>query len=164
MAETGDDPSPSLSLEACHAQGRTVTAPVHFTHPVGIEMDAALPHSASTVLLLPLAGAIRTADVQRRKYQMRSYELMVIHRYDMAEPDVRAAVEEVEKAITDRDGVIKDSDFWGKRRFAYNINHMSEGYYSVIIFDGDVDLQNVLDRSLSLLDSVVRHKIVRKSA
>jgi len=95
---------------------------------------------------------------------MRSYELMVIHRYDMAEPDVRAAVEEVEKAITDRDGNVKETDFWGKRRFAYEINHMNEGYYSVITFEGDTDLQNMLDRSLSLLDSVVRHKIMRKSA
>jgi small subunit ribosomal protein S6 len=95
---------------------------------------------------------------------MRSYELMVIHRYDMAEPDVRAAVEEVEKAITDRDGNVKEIDFWGKRRFAYEINRMNEGYYSVITFEGDTDLQNMLDRSLSLLDSVVRHKIMRKSA
>jgi len=89
---------------------------------------------------------------------------MVIHRYDMAEPDVRSAVEEVEKAITDRDGNVKETDFWGKRRFAYEINHMNEGYYSVITFEGDPDLENMLDRSLSLLDSVVRHKIFRKSA
>jgi len=53
---------------------------------------------------------------------------------------------------------------WGKRRFAYAINHMTEGYYSVITFDGDVELQSVLDRSLALLDSVVRHKILRKTA
>jgi small subunit ribosomal protein S6 len=95
---------------------------------------------------------------------MRSYELMVIHRYDMAEPDVRSAVEEVEKAITARDGNVKETDFWGKRRFAYDINQMNEGYYSVIMFEGDPDLENMLDRSLSLLDSVVRHKIFRKTA
>jgi small subunit ribosomal protein S6 len=95
---------------------------------------------------------------------MRSYELMVIHRYDMAEPDVRSAVEEVEKAITARDGNVKETDFWGKRRFAYEINQMNEGYYSVITFEGDPDLENMLDRSLSLLDSVVRHKIFRKTA
>jgi small subunit ribosomal protein S6 len=87
---------------------------------------------------------------------------MVIHRYDMAEPDVRSAVAEVEKAITDRDGSVTETDFWGKRRFAYEINHMNEGYYSVITFEGDPDLENVLDRSLSLLDSVVRHKIFRQ--
>jgi small subunit ribosomal protein S6 len=92
---------------------------------------------------------------------MRSYELMVIHRYDMAEPDVRDAVAEIEKAITDRDGSVTATDFWGKRRFAYEIDHMSEGYYSVITFDGDVELQDTLHRSLALLDSVVRHKIIR---
>lgn len=93
---------------------------------------------------------------------MRSYELMVIHRYDMDESDVRDAVAEIEKAITDREGIVKESDFWGKRRFAYEINHMTEGYYAVITFDGDVALQETLDHSLALLDSVVRHKILRK--
>jgi small subunit ribosomal protein S6 len=89
---------------------------------------------------------------------------MVIHRYDMAEPDVRDAVAEIEKAITDRDGTIKGSDFWGKRRFAYQIDHMNEGYYSVITFEGDVELQDTIHRSLALLDSVVRHKILRQSS
>jgi ribosomal protein S6 len=41
---------------------------------------------------------------------------------------------------------------------------MNEGYYSVITFEGDPDLEHMLDRSLSLLDSVVRHKIFRKTA
>lgn len=94
---------------------------------------------------------------------MRSYELMVIHRYDMEESDVRDAVAEIEKAITDREGTVKESDFWGKRRFAYEIDHMTEGFYAVITFDGDVALQETLDHSLGLLDSVVRHKIMRKS-
>jgi len=92
---------------------------------------------------------------------MRSYELMVIHRHDMAETDVRKSVAEIEKAISDREGVVKDTDFWGKRRFAYEIDHMNEGYYSVILFDGGVELQQTLDRSLGLLDSVVRHKVLR---
>ncbi len=92
---------------------------------------------------------------------MRSYELMVIHRYDMAEPDVRNAVAEVEKAITDREGVVTDSDFWGKRRFAYEIDHMNEGYYSVVTFQSDTSLIDRIDRALSLSDFVVRHKIVR---
>ncbi|MEZ5175012.1 MAG: 30S ribosomal protein S6 [Acidimicrobiia bacterium] len=92
---------------------------------------------------------------------MRSYELMVIYRYDMAEPDVRAAIEELETAISDRGGVVSETDFWGKRRFAYEIDHMTEGYYAVVTFDCDVDLQTTLERSLGLLDSVVRHKMIR---
>ena len=93
---------------------------------------------------------------------MRSYELMVIYRYDMAEPDVRAAVDELEKAITSREGNVKDVDFWGKRRFAYEINHMNEGYYAVVTFKSEnADPVDNIDRVLSLADEVVRHKIVR---
>jgi len=92
---------------------------------------------------------------------MRSYELMVIYRYDMAEDDVRAAVAEVERVITDRSGVVTDTDFWGKRRFAYEIDHMTEGFYSVLKFDGDVELQTTLDHSLGLL---VRPRVLAENA
>lgn len=56
---------------------------------------------------------------------------------------------------------MKESDFWGKRRFAYEIDHINEGYYSVVQFLGDAPLVATLDRALSLADNVVRHKILR---
>ena len=90
----------------------------------------------------------------------RSYELMMIHRPELAEPDVRSHIGDVEKAISD-EGSHKTTDFWGKRRFAYEIDHIWEGYYSVVTFDGEHELVARLDRALGLLDSVVRHKIFR---
>jgi len=90
----------------------------------------------------------------------RSYELMMIHRPELAEPDVRVHMGEVEKAITD-EGSHTSTDFWGKRRFAYEIDHIREGYYSVVTFDGGHELVSALDRALGLLDTVVRHKIFR---
>jgi small subunit ribosomal protein S6 len=50
---------------------------------------------------------------------------------------------------------------WGKRRFAYEIDHLSEGYYSVLSFTADADAISGVDRMLSLADEVLRHKIVR---
>ena len=91
---------------------------------------------------------------------MRSYELMVIHRPEMAEADVRVSVSELESAIVES-GSVAGSDFWGKCRFAYEIDHMREGYYSVVDFEGDNELVERIDRALSLSDVVVRHKIVR---
>ncbi|MGB9357953.1 MAG: 30S ribosomal protein S6 [Acidimicrobiia bacterium] len=93
---------------------------------------------------------------------MRSYELMVIHRPDMVESDVRKQVEEVSATI-DTSGNVTNTDFWGKRRFAYEIDHMNEGYYSVLDFEGETVLVDALDRALSLSDAVVRHKIVRRT-
>lgn len=92
---------------------------------------------------------------------MRSYELMMIHRPELAETDVRSAVGDVETAIAEV-GSVSETDFWGKRRFAYEIDHINEGYYSVVDFEGDTELISRLDRALSLSDTVVRHKILRR--
>jgi small subunit ribosomal protein S6 len=91
---------------------------------------------------------------------MRSYELMMIHRPELAETEVRAQVSELETAIAES-GTVADSDFWGKRRFSYEIDHIREGYYSVVEFQGDTELVQRIDRALSLSDIVVRHKILR---
>jgi small subunit ribosomal protein S6 len=52
-------------------------------------------------------------------------------------------------------------DNWGRRRFAYPINHKNEGVYTVLeIVTPAVNLDEV-DRYLRLADEVVRHKLIR---
>lgn len=92
---------------------------------------------------------------------MRGYEVMTIHRPELAESDVQAKVKEVETFLGSRGATIAGTDLWGKRRFAYEINHVSEGYYSVVKFESEPDAVDDLDRVLTLADDVVRHKIVR---
>lgn len=96
---------------------------------------------------------------------MRTYELMTIHRPEMAEADFRARVEEIGALLTAREAAPSDTELWGKRRFAYEIDHGNEGYYSVISFGTEsADVLSDLDRALSLSDSVIRHKVVRTDA
>lgn len=92
---------------------------------------------------------------------MRAYEVMTIHRPELAETDVQAKVKEVETFLTSRGATISGTDLWGKRRFAYEIDHVNEGYYSVVTFESETAAIDDLDRVLSLADDVVRHKIVR---
>lgn len=92
---------------------------------------------------------------------MRTYELMTIYRPDMAEADVRTAVDKVQEDLTGRGATVTSSDFWGKRRFAYEIDHMNEGYYAVVQFEAEADAVDTVSRALKLSDDVVRHKIVR---
>ena len=94
---------------------------------------------------------------------MRNYEVMTIHRPEIVEDDVRAKVAEIEGLLQARGAEISESDFWGKRRFAYEINHVREGYYSVVTFklDDPSGALDDLDRALALSDAVVRHKVVR---
>ncbi len=92
---------------------------------------------------------------------MRQYEVMTIHRPDMAEDDVAAHVSRIEDFLTKGGAEVVATDPWGKRRFAYEIDHLSEGYYTVVTFNGGTETVAGLDRMLSLADEVVRHKIVR---
>ena len=92
---------------------------------------------------------------------MRDYEVMTIHRPDLAENDIETKIGELESYLTDSGASVTKSDPWGKRRFAYEIDHLSEGYYTVLTFQSEPDAVDSLDRMLSLADEVVRHKIVR---
>lgn len=92
---------------------------------------------------------------------MRDYEVMTIHRPELAEADVQAKVKEVEEFLGTRGAAITNTDLWGKRRFAYEIDHVNEGFYSVVSFEAETDAVHDLDRVLTLADDVVRHKIVR---
>ena len=92
---------------------------------------------------------------------MRTYELVTIFRPELAEADVRSEVAQVEKALAERGAQVKQSDFWGKRRLAYEIKHLNEGYYAVVTFEGETAAVDDLDRALSLSDNVLRHKFIR---
>ena len=92
---------------------------------------------------------------------MRSYELMTIHRPELAESDVRSRIGEIEQALGSRGATMLETEFWGKRRLAYEINHLREGYYSVVSFQADAGVIPDVDRALSISDLVVRHKFIR---
>ncbi len=92
---------------------------------------------------------------------MRDYEVMTIHRPDLAENDVEAKVTELESYLSTSGASVTKRDLWGKRRFAYEIDHISEGFYSVVSFQADPASVDSLHRMLGLADEVIRHKIVR---
>ncbi len=92
---------------------------------------------------------------------MRPYEVMIIFDVDLDEEKIRADVDRYQKLIDGRGAELGHVDFWGKRRFAYEINHKSEGYYVVLQAKAEPSAMEELHRVLSLADEVVRHKVLR---
>jgi small subunit ribosomal protein S6 len=92
---------------------------------------------------------------------MPTYELMVITRGNLSEDAVATNIDRFTKLIADRGGNVDNVDHWGKRPFAYEINHMTNGYYTVIDFQIDGRGLSEVERQLRLADEVVRHKVVR---
>jgi small subunit ribosomal protein S6 len=95
---------------------------------------------------------------------LRTYELMIITRGNLGEDAVTANVERFTSLIGQLGGTVERVDHWGKREFAYEIQHQREGYYTVIDFQLDGLQLNELDRQLRLADEVVRHKLVQPAA
>ena len=91
---------------------------------------------------------------------MRAYELMVIIDAELDDEVIDATVKRIAGLLDQRGATVKSEDRWGRRRFAYEINHKHEGYYVVFEFVGGTDL-DTLERALRLADETVRHKVVR---
>lgn len=89
------------------------------------------------------------------------YELLYILPGNKTEEEAQPLVEQIHKIVTDHGATIVKSDYWGKRKLAYEINHLHHGYYDLVIFEIETtDLQK-LEQTLRLNDSVVRHQITR---
>jgi small subunit ribosomal protein S6 len=92
---------------------------------------------------------------------MRHYEVMVILDAGLEEDVIRATVDRATQTLTDRGATVGKVDRWGKRRFAYEVHHRSEGYYVLIDTEAEPAAVAELNRMLGLADDVIRHKVVR---
>ena len=92
---------------------------------------------------------------------LRPYEVMIIFEATLEEDTIQAIVDRATQLIRDRGGNPGQVDRWGKRRFAYELNHRWEGYYVVAEFTAEPTMIAELERMLRLADEVVRHKVVR---
>ena len=91
---------------------------------------------------------------------MRAYELMLIFTSDTEESDVQQAINRLTEQTAAAGGTVEKVDKWGVRRFAYEINHKTDGFYVVVEILAPTILDEV-DRTLRLADSVIRHKFMR---
>lgn len=93
---------------------------------------------------------------------MNKYELAVVVSA-MIEDDARTAVVDKCKALVERfGGKIADVEEWGKKKLAYEIQKMTEGYYYFIHFDADGTAISELDSRIRIMDGVIRYLCVRQ--
>jgi len=92
---------------------------------------------------------------------MRPYEVMIIFDADLEEETIRAAVDRYVQLLRSRGAEPGAVDYWGKRRFAYELKHRWEGYYVVLQARAEPAAMEELHRVLSLTDEVLRHKVIR---
>jgi small subunit ribosomal protein S6 len=92
--------------------------------------------------------------------QNASYDLFVL--LDPESPEERRAeiIEQIKGQISSGGALKGDAD-WGMRRLTFEIDHRNEAQYHLFQFEGPAQVLNELDRTLSIEDSVLRHRIIR---
>jgi len=90
----------------------------------------------------------------------RDYELMYIVRPELDDEAVRAAVTRVRGMIEAQNGEVVKTTLWGKRRLAYEVNHLRDGHYVLVVLHLDGDRVAPLERALRIDETVFRHLIV----
>jgi small subunit ribosomal protein S6 len=94
---------------------------------------------------------------------MRSYELMIIIHGGLDEATVTETVDGVTGRVQELGGTVDNVDHWGRREFAYEIRHMTEGYYAVMDLQLPAERAHELERYLNIAERVVRSKLIEPS-
>ena len=95
---------------------------------------------------------------------MNKYELVLVVNAKI-EDDARAAAVEKAKAYVERfGGKITEVEDWGKKRLAYEIQHMKEGFYYFVQFEAAAEAPAEIERRVRIMENVLRYLVVRKEA
>ena len=90
-----------------------------------------------------------------------NYEALYILKPDLTEEQTAALVERF-KSVAEANGTVSEVNEWGKRRLAYPINDLMEGYYVLMTFTAAAAIPAELDRIFRITDGVMRSMIVCK--
>ncbi len=93
-----------------------------------------------------------------------------MHQYEIAlvldatiEDEARAdLLEKIKDLIVRFEGKVTDVEEWGKRKLAYKIQKMPEGYYYFIQIEAPGTMPDEMEQRLRITDHVLRYLIVRK--
>lgn len=92
---------------------------------------------------------------------MNKYELAVVVSAKI-EDEERAAVVDKCKALIERfGGTITNVDDWGKKRLAYEIQKMKEGFYYFIQFEAKSSAPAEIESRIRIMDNVLRYLVVK---
>ncbi len=93
---------------------------------------------------------------------MRPYEMLLVLQPGLEEEATDALLERLTGIITSEGGTLDNIDRWGKRRLAYEIDGLTEGFYVVIDFQAEPATASELERIVKIANGVIRHLLIRK--
>ncbi|WOV84345.1 30S ribosomal protein S6 [Sporosarcina jeotgali] len=95
---------------------------------------------------------------------MRKYEIMYIIRPSLDDDAKKALIERFDGVLTSNGAEIIESKEWGKRRLAYEIDDLREGFYQLVTLNAGTEAIDEFTRLANINEGILRHMSVRLDA
>lgn len=93
--------------------------------------------------------------------QLYDYELVFVISPEVAEEELETTIDNVRRFITERGGIVSDTERWGKRKLAYPIRHFGEGNYVLTRFELKPAFGKEMEANLRISEEILRHLLIR---
>lgn len=91
------------------------------------------------------------------------YETVFIVNTELGEEKVQELVAKF-KGMIEKNAAVENVDEWGKRRLAYPIEDVNDGYYVVMQYTADRDFPLELERVFNITEGILRSMTIRIDA
>ena len=91
---------------------------------------------------------------------INKYETIIVVDAALTEDEINATVEKF-KALISANGTIENVDVWGKRKLAYPIDDINEGYYTLVHYTSAHEFPAELERVLNITDGILRSLTIK---
>ncbi len=92
---------------------------------------------------------------------INKYESIFIINSEIGEDGIKALVEKF-KNLLETSAQLENIDEWGKRRLAYEIDDLNEGYYVLANFSADSSFPHELERIYKITDGIIKYIVIKK--
>lgn len=94
---------------------------------------------------------------------MNNYEMIVILKPNLEDDVKKAALQRLYDVMSDN-GNLGETDDWGVKKLAYEINHLAEGNFVLINFESDPSIVKELERRAQITDAIIKYLVVKKES
>lgn len=92
---------------------------------------------------------------------LNNYESILIVNSNLDEAATKATIEKFTNMIA-AEGTVESVEEWGKKKLAYPIKKMNEGYYVLVNFKSNPEFITEFERIIRITDEVLKHIVVKK--
>ena len=95
---------------------------------------------------------------------MSKYELALVVNAKIEDEAREAVVEKAKSYVARYGGTVTNVDEWGKKRLAYEIQKMKEGFYYFVHFEAESTVPAEVEQRIRIMDNVLRYLCVKQEA